>query len=603
MIDKLLASPHYGERWGRHWLDLARFAESHGFEHDYDRPTAYHYRDFVIEALNQDLPFNKFVQWQIAGDEYEPTNILALKATGFLAAGVHSTQITKSEVEKHRYDELDDKLNTVSTAFLGLTVGCARCHDHKYDPIPQRDYYRMLATFTTTVRSEIELKPHTPEYAKAKAAFDRAHDSLVQKAEGFAKEQLPLRLADWAKSQAVSAKIPTNIAAILKIPSDQRKTEQTADLLKWFRAIDAEAKKLDQQVRDHAKKAPAAPKMLVATEGLPAVRLHTQGEDFFPETYFLRRGDPANKEGAATQGFLQVLMPTAASAARWQTAPPAGWRTSYRRRAFAAWLTDVDQGAGQLLARVIVNRLWQHHMGRGIVATPSDFGTRGERPSHPELLDYLAGELIKNGWRLKPIHKLIMTSAVYQESTGVDEARAKLDRDNKLYWRHPARRLEAEVIRDAILAVSGELDPKLFGPGTLDDKSKRRSIYFTVKRSKLVPMMVIFDAPEALSGMAERPTTTIAPQALHLLNNPQVRQSARSFARRIAVDSMTPLEDAVKSGYQIALARQPSRDELADGVAFIRAQMPTYPENQRRADAVADFCQVLLCLNEFIYVE
>jgi hypothetical protein len=603
VVDKLLASPHYGERWGRHWLDLARFAESHGFEHDYDRPTAYHYRDFVIEALNQDLPFNKFVQWQIAGDEYEPTNVLALKATGFLAAGVHSTQITKSEVEKHRYDELDDKLNTISTAFLGLSVGCARCHDHKYDPIPQRDYYRMLATFTTTVRSEIELKPHTPEYVNAKAAFDRAHDALVDKAERFAKGQLSIRLADWAKNQSATAKMPANIAAVLKTPPDERKAEQTADLLKWYRTIDAEAKKLDQQVVAHAKNAPAAPKMLVATEGLPAVRLHTQGDDFFPETYFLRRGDPANKEGAATQGFLQVLMPTPDAEKRWQTAPPAGWRTSYRRRAFADWLTDVDQGAGSLLARVIVNRLWQHHMGRGIVATPSDFGTRGDAPTHPELLDYLASELIKNRWSLKAIHKLIMTSAVYQESTAVDEAKAKLDRDNKLFWRHPARRLEAEVIRDAILAVSGELDPKLFGPGTLDDKSKRRSIYFTVKRSKLMPMMVIFDAPEALSGMAERPTTTIAPQALHLLNNPQVRQSARSFARRIAPDLTTPLEDAVKTGYQIALARQPSRDELADGVAFIRAQMPTYPEIQRRESALADFCQVLLCLNEFIYVE
>ena len=186
IVDRLLASPHYGERWGRHWLDLARFAESHGFEHDYDRPTAYHYRDAVIEMLNQDLPYNTFVKWQIAGDEYEPANPLANKATGFLAAGVHSTQITKNEVEKHRYDELDDKLNTVSTAFLGLSVGCARCHDHKYDPIPQRDYYRMLATFTTTVRSEMELKPATPEYAKAKAAFDQAHQALVEKAEKFA---------------------------------------------------------------------------------------------------------------------------------------------------------------------------------------------------------------------------------------------------------------------------------------------------------------------------------------------------------------------------------------------------------------------------------
>ena len=603
VVDKLLANPHYGERWGRHWLDLARFAESHGFEHDTDRPSAYHYRDFVIEALNRDLPYDQFVKWQIAGDEYEPNNSLALRATGFLAAGVHSTQITKNEVEKHRYDELDDKLNTISTAFLGLTVGCARCHDHKYDPIPQRDYYRMLATFTTTVRSEIEVKPAPPEYVKAKAAFDRAHQPLLDQAEQFAKKNLSARLTDWEKSQGSKAKIPANVAAILKVSPDQRKAEQQAELLKWYRTIDAAATKLDQQAKEHAKKTPPVPKMLIATEGLAAVRLHTQGEDFFPETYFLRRGDPANKEGTASMGFLQVLMPSPDAGKRWQTAPPSGWRTSYRRRAFAEWITDVDQGAGALLARVIVNRLWQHHMGRGLVTTPSDFGTRGEPPTHPELLDHLASELIQSGWSLKALHKRIMTSAVYQQSTAIDEAKAKLDRDNKLYWRQPARRLEAEIIRDSILAVSGELDPKLFGPGTLDDKTKRRSIYFTVKRSKLMPMMVIFDAPEALNGMAERPTTTIAPQALHMLNNPQVRQAACNFARRIAPDAKTPLEDTVRHGYLIALARQPDRDELADGVAFIRAQMATYPENQRRESALTDFCQTLMCLNEFIYVD
>jgi hypothetical protein len=789
VVDKLLASPHYGERWGRHWLDLARFAESHGFEHDYDRPTAYHYRDFVIEALNQDLPYNTFVQWQIAGDEYAPDNHLAVKATGFLAAGVHSTQITKNEVEKHRYDEMDDKLNTISTAFLGLSVGCARCHDHKYDPIPQRDYYRMLATFTTTVRSEMDLAIDQPSYVKAKEAFDLAHapfveamkkrerqlrptlDTLVQstgnvaweyvdvkdvkskdgstltlqedgsilasgknpkfdvytivahtnmsnisairlealahssmvkggpgrafngnfalsdfsvtvaplKAGGaqlstqvklknprvtFEQKGLPIKAAidndpksAWAidpqfgKDHAATFELETpvgfaggailtftlkfnnndghnigrprlsisnakqtpnltaagtlaNVRNLIEIPPEKRTEEQTTKLLAWARTLDSEWRALNGKRLEHLAKAPQPTKVkaLVATEGLPAVRLHTQGEDFLPETHFLRRGDPANKEGVAKQGFLQVLMPIDGEK-RWQTKPPTGWRTSYQRRAFADWITDTEQGAGQLLARVMVNRLWQHHMGRGIVTTPSDYGTRGDRPTHPGLLDHLAGELIKNGWKLKAIHKLIMTSAVYQQSTAIHEAKVKLDRDNKLYWRQPSRRLEAEIIRDAMLAVGGELDAKLFGPGTLDDKSKRRSIYFTVKRSKLVPMMVIFDAPEALSGMAERPTTTIAPQALHMLNNPQVRQSARSFARRIAPDSTTPLEDVIRQGYLVALARQPSREELADDVAFIRQQMPTYPENQRRESALTDFCQVLMCLNEFIYVD
>jgi hypothetical protein len=788
LIDTLLASPHYGERWGRHWLDLARFAESHGFEHDYDRPTAYHYRDAVIEALNQDMPYNTFAKWQIAGDEYGPDNPLAVKLTGFLAAGVHSTQITKSEVEKHRYDEMDDKLSTITNAMLGLTVGCARCHDHKYDPIPQRDYYRMLATFTTTVRSEMDLTLNSEAYASAKAAFDKehapfaealvkrekellpildsltkgadelpweyadvkemkskdgatmalqddgsilvtgknpkfdvytivvhtrlaankavrlealAHPSMVKGGPGragngnfalsdfsvtiapladkdakpigvkfksaratFEQKGLPVRaaidadpksawavdpqfgkdhaavfefdgpagylsgsiftitlkfnnndghnlgrirlsLGDDASVDLTSGGISSAVRQALARPVEKRTPEESNTVFAWARTRDASWRALNEKRLQHLAKAPQPTrvKALVATEGLSAVRLHTQGEDFFPETYFLRRGDPANKEGVATQGFLQVLLPSHDAQSRWYTPPPKGWRTSYQRRAFAEWLTDVEHGAGRLFARVIVNRLWQHHMGRGIVATPSDFGVRGETPTHPELLDYLANELIANGWRLKPIHKLIMASAVYQQSSQVDAAKAKVDRDNNLWWRHPSRRLEAEIIRDAILAVGGELDPKLFGPGTLDEKSKRRSIYFTVKRSKLVPMMVIFDAPEALSSMGERPTTTIAPQALHLMNNPQVRQAARSMAKRIAPDAQTTIETAVRRAYVAALARQPTRDELTDGVAFVQEQMRTYPEASRRESALADFCQVLMCLNEFIYVD
>jgi Protein of unknown function (DUF1549)/Protein of unknown function (DUF1553)/Planctomycete cytochrome C len=523
LIDRLLSSQHYGEPWARHWLDLARFAESHGFEHDYDRPTAYHYRDFVIRAFNEDMPYDRFVKWQIAGDEYAPDDPLALTATGFLAAGVHSTQITKNEVERHRYDEMDDQLATTCTAMLGLTVGCARCHDHKFDPIPQRDYYRLLATFTTTVRTEVDLKVPPPGSPTPKPG---------------------------------------------------------------------------------AK--PVAVKALICSEGLPAVRLHTQGGDFLPETHFLRRGDPNAKDGVATQGFLQVLEPSADGEKHWQTAPPAGWRTSYRRRALAEWLTDVDGGAGRLLARVIVNRLWQHHMGRGLVATPSDFGTRGERPTHPELLDWLATELIANGWQLKPIHKAIVTSAVYLEDSRLDAAKEAVDRENRLIWRRPARRLEAEVIRDSLLAVGGALDERMYGPGNLDEGSKRRSVYFTVKRSKLIPMLGVFDAPEALSGIGERPTTTIAPQALYLMNNPQVRGYARGFAKRVAPDAKTPVEEAVRMGYRIALGRAPTAAELADSAGFVKSQAADYEAAKKpdaRELALTDFCQTLLCLNEFVYVD
>jgi hypothetical protein len=810
LIDRLLDSPHYGERWGRHWLDLVRFAESHGFEHDYDRPTAYHYRDFVIQALNQDLAYDTFVRWQIAGDEFEPDNPLALMATGFLAAGVHSTQITKNQVEKERYDELDDMLATIGTSMLGLSLGCARCHDHKFDPIPTHDYYRLLSTFTTAVRSEVDLNLEAEAYRKANLAFDNQHAPLVAALERFEREQLAGRLDAWLTNQppqpaeprwtvldvvsreskggatftrlddgsllaggtnpdhdqytfvahthrreitafrlealaheslvkggpgraangnfaltelsitaapfdgqgdAMPVKLvnpkatfeqaalpvaaavdgddtsgwavdpefgkdhaavfeaetrvgfeagtkltftlkfdnntghsigrprlslttaakpvaldgdsgPQNlgeIATILARSGDKPAADDKRALLFWYRSIDDEWKKLNHAVEQHLamKPAPKMTKVLVTTEGLPAVRLHTQGGDFLDATHFLERGDPNRKQAVATQGFLQILTsPTSSRVSdapelHWHVDPPAGWRTSYRRRSLAGWITDVDNGAGQLLARVIVNRLWQHHLGRGIVATPSDFGAQGEPPTHPELLDWLARRLIAGGWRLKPMHKLIMTSAVYLEDSQLDPAKAALDPAGKLFWRHPRRRMEAEAIRDALLAVGGTLDTAMFGPGSLDDNMRRRGIYFTVKRSKLVPMMVLFDAPDALSGIAARSSTTIAPQALLLLNNPLVRDCALQFGKRIAASGGSPGADldfaaAVERGYRTALARSATADELSEAIEFLQTQLAAHLADGKpnaRELALADLCQVLVALNEFVFVE
>ena len=794
LIDKLLASPHYGERWARHWLDLARFGESHGFEHDYDRPTAYHYRDFVIQALNQGLPYDTFVKWQLAGDEIAPNENLALMATGYLAAGVHSTQITKNEVEKHRYDELDDILATTGTAMLGLTFGCARCHDHKFDAIPARDYYRMLSTFTTTIRAEVDLTFDAEGHKKAQQAFDKTHAPLDAALKKFEAEQLPAHFAEWQKTRGkqpipVAWAIPeitsmksgggatltkqddgsvlvsgtnppietltfematgtTNITAVrlealahptlvnggpgraangnfaltdfkitavpkaggkpidiklknpratfeqkslgiagaidadpvssgwaidpqfgknhaavfdfetpagfaggtvltctlkfqtnvghgmgkprlsitssktavdltapalpestqqlIEMPPEKRTPEQTALLMKWYRQLDPEWTKLNKRVQDDLRNAPkpSVVKALICSEGLTPIRLHSQGEDFAKDTFFLKRGDPANKEGIAQPGFLQLLTAPGTEETRWTKTAPKGSRLSYRRTAFADWIADVDNGAGKLLARVIVNRLWQHQMGRGIVATPSDFGLRGEKPTHPELLDYLASELIRNGWHLKPIHKLIMTSAVYRQSSAIDEAKVKADRDNVLFWRRPVQRLEAEVIRDSLLSIGGALDPKMFGPGTLDESSKQRSIYFTMKRSKLIPMLVIFDAPDGTVGVGDRPSTTIAPQALLLMNNKFVRDYAHGLAKRIGSNEKESFELAIERGYQISLSRGPNADEVSEGLAFIKQQMASYEgKSDARHLALTDFCQVLMCLNEFVYVE
>jgi hypothetical protein len=805
LIDRLLDSPEYGERWARHWLDISRFAESHGFEHDTDRPSAYFFRDFVIQALNQDLPFDTFVKWQIAGDEFEPDNKLALMATGFLAAGVHSTQITKNEVEKHRYDEMDDMLSTIGSALLGLSIGCARCHDHKYDPIPQRDYYRLLSTFTTTVRSEVELDLDPDGYRRAKAAFDIAHAPFAAALKEFEVEQLPQRFDAWEQDEAgrgerfpwvviepqtlkseagaalkllpdgsilvtgpnakfdtytfivstnrtgitnvrlealadpslikggpgradngnfdltdfqitispaidpasggreppgpprlklllknpratfeqpglpiaatiddndksgwavdpqfgknhaaafeldrpagfdggssltfslsfkgndkhnigrlrlalstatdpidlTALGIPQRITELLEKPRDKRTADEQAAVISWYATIDPEWQKLNQAAGEHLAQAPrpTLAKAMISSEGLTPVRLNTQGADFLEQTHFLRRGDPNLKDAVAAQGFLQVLTPAGDDARHWQALPPAGWRTSYRRRALAEWLTDTQQGAGALLARVIVNRLWQHHFGRGIVSTPNDFGARGAAPLHPELLDWLAGELIRCGWKLKEMHRLIMTSAVYMQSSGFDEASSAIDRENALLWRKSPTRLEAEVIRDSLLAASGLLDKTMLGRGTLDESTRRRSIYFTIKRSKLIPMMLTFDAPDALSSAGERSTTTVAPQALILMNNDNTRSFAKAFARRIAPDAAADLAGVVRSAYVIALARQPTDEELADGLAFLATQAASY-QSAGRADArelaLADFCQVLLCLNEFVYVE
>jgi mono/diheme cytochrome c family protein len=561
-VDRLLASPAHGERWARHWLDIVRFAESHGFEHDYDRPHAYPYRDFIIQALNLDLGYDDFVKWQLAGDEIEPTNPLALMATGFLGAGVHSTQITANTVEKERYDELDDIVRTMGTAMLGLTVGCARCHDHKYDPIPTRDYYRLVSTFTKTVRSvqDIAIDPEQARMARIE------HEAEIKRRE----------------------------SAIERY--DNPGVNRERDPAWW---------QLKVNLRTFKKKGPAIRKLqaMICSEGLPPLRLHSQGSDFLEHTHLLNRGDPNQKVGIVTPSFPQVLMRASEGEKRWQVSPPAGTRTPYLRRSLTNWIADVEYGAGHLLARVIVNRLWQHHFGKGLVSTPSDFGLQGERPSHPELLDWLASELIANGWRLKPIHRLILTSAAYRQGTTVDRHKAAVDPDNRLVWRRAPKRLEAEAIRDTLLAVSGQLDRRMFGPGTLDLQQRRRSIYFFVKRSQLVPMMVLFDAPDGTVGIEQRTNTTIAPQALLMLNNPLVRGAAEALAAQLA--ARDPVE-IVNRGYALTLGRPPRTAELAESVAFLKEQESAYRDEGKKDAAYlarVDFAQVLLGVNEFIYID
>ena len=801
VVDRLLASKHYGERWGRHWLDVARFAESHGFEQDYNRNFAFHYRDFVIQALNADMPYDQFVKWQIAGDEFAPDNPLAMKATGFLGAGVFPTQLTEKEFESARYDELDDMAHTTGTAMLGLTIGCARCHDHKFDPIPVRDYYRFINTFATTIRSEIDL-PVNGDLTEAAAKWEKAHAPLTAALAKFEKDELPKRFAVWAKNLPKSAlqnqdwmildhlqpksldgatfskqadgsflvggenpandrwvfkaelqtmglnairiealtdkSMPRNgpgragngnfalsdirvfaankkgghrvpvklvnpkathqqntarLSVASSIDGDKRKSGWAVDfggigkeqaavfefaapvgfeggtiltvemdfyvntrhtigrprlavtaaprpvaikgdssaasvatllaavkqagsvekldvkhrvaLLKIYRAQDAEWIKLNNHVQQHlaTKPVPKMEKVQVTSEGFKPTKHHADGRGFphfYKQTYFLKRGDANQKDGEATQGFLQVLMRGGKNEQSWQVAPPEGWRTSYRRRSLANWLADTEHGAGHLLARVMANRLWQHHLGRGIVNTPNDFGLQGELPTHPQLLDWLARELIENGWRLKSLHKQIVMSATYRQSSAHDAFKLKADPENKLHWRRTPARLEAEVIRDSILKVSGLLDERMFGAGTLDERMKRRSIYFMIKRSKLIPSMQLFDSPEPLVSQGRRPATIIAPQALHFMNNGQVRASAMELAKQLKAQPDTAA--AVTLGYQTVLGRAPTSKEQKSIASFIDVQEKSYTNNGPEL-ALADFVQVLFGLNEFIYVQ
>ena len=512
LVDRLLASPHYGERWGRHWLDIVRFAESYGFEHDLDNAHAYHYRDFVIRALNQDLPYDQFVRWQLAGDELAPDNPLARMATGFLAAGVHNADFGKIQVEAERYDELDDIASTIGTAMLGLSIGCARCHDHKYDPIGQRDYYRFIASFARTVRGEVEMEV------------------------GFANAGSPV-------------------------------------------------------------------KVLVAGEGVPPLdRLYNPGPAFFEKVYLLRRGDPAQKLEEISPGFLRVLTKSSMEFEDWHRPAMIDKKgdeeiaLTFHRSALAQWITDVDRGAGALLARVVVNRLWQHHFGDGLVETPSDFGARGARPTHPGLLDRLAEDLIHSGWRLKHVHRQIVASSVYKQINRIDEQASDVDPANRLLWRRPARRLEAEAIRDSMLAISGGLDCAMFGPGTLAKRHSRRSIYYRVKRSELIPLMTLFDTPDPLQGIGKRPSTTIAPQALAMMNNSEVQRFSHGFARRLLPTARRSLADAVTQAYRLALGRAPEHVQLGDAMQFITNQARIYEERPSTISQLVDEASLVLWL-------
>jgi len=717
-----------------------------------------------------------------------------------MGAGVFPTQLTEKEFESARYDELDDMAATTGTAMLGLTIGCARCHDHKFDPIPVKDYYQFVSVFTSTIRSEVDIPLNSDTYVASLKKWQSSHQSLQEalttyenlpdttKAfQQWLKSKTPEKVAtsDWNTLNVVkttsdqaattltpqtdgailaSGKAPaketytlttkpgaqaihsvriealthssmnrqgpgrasngnfsltdlkifasspekekqdikiisaqttheqnkTNLSAVSSFDSDPNSSgwavdaggigkdqaivfklseplvtrEQTTlefqlrfhtntqhslgrfrisisdktappvevgdgknlqiekalkalltgrlteerrkPLLKLFRQNDPHWNQLNEAVNKSLTSKPQAlnTKVQVTSEGFSPTKHHADGRGFphfYPQTHFLSRGDPKQKKGIADPNYLQVLMRNGKSGDHWKEERPVDWtRTSYRRRSLANWITDPENGAGHLLARVAVNRLWHHHFGQGIVATPNDFGLQGALPTHPKLLDFLAQRLITSGWNIKAIHREILLSATWLQSSEPSAEKNAIDPTNKFLWRFTPRRLEAEVIRDSILAASGQLDTTMFGPGTLDESHRRRSIYFMIKRSRLIPIMQVFDQPEPLVSQGSRPSTTIAPQALLFMNNPQLVKWARGLAENL--DANQP-DEAIRQLYLRTLTREPTPTDLTNSRAFFDSQSTSYSKDKNAVQlALADLCQVMLSLNEFIYL-
>ena len=540
VIDELLGSPQYGERWARHWLDVVRFAQSNGYERDGEKPMAWRYRDYVIKSFNEDKPYDRFILEQLAGDELPDATADSIVATGLQRLGVWDDEPDDKMMAD--FDELDDILSTSSAAFLGLTMGCARCHDHKFDPIPQADYYRLLSFFRN-------VRP----YENVRFAFDSANYVPLAPAEKVAQ----WKLAQQQKIKALEA----------------RAASATQD---------GEKKKLREEIKS-AKDAPGP------FEWALAVR-ERSGKP--PATHVFTRGNPRSPGLEVEPGFLTVL------GGEKPVLPPCTEETasSGRRTVLAKWIASPKN---PLTARVMVNRLWQHHFGRGIVKTTTDFGRAGVPPTNPALLDWLAAEFCQSGWSVKKMHRLIMLSSSYQMSARIENLRASaIDPANDLLWRQNLRRLEAESIRDSILSVSGQINLEMGGrgffphlggevlagasrPGLDWQKSSpqersRRSVYAYIRRTMLVPELEMFDYSNTASPLGERPSTTVAPQALLLLNDEFMQQQAAAFAQRLLAEARGDIGNLIRRGYLLALRRNPTPNEMQLASAFFERQRTTF---------------------------
>jgi mono/diheme cytochrome c family protein len=611
VVDRLLGSPHYGEKWGRHWLDLVRYAETNGYEVDPVKPNAWRYRDYVIRSFNDDKPYDQFIREQLAGDELSPVTADGIIATGYYKlAPMDGGAPDRLQAQ---YDELDDVVATTGQVFLGLTVNCARCHDHKSDPFPQADYYRLLAFFHN-VRSgmrgaqrtigdqpdaeaqKVEITLHQEEVAGLERNIKQFEDALrplltEQEADDF---KTPEYRVDIARRN-----VPGKVA--------QQDFEYYRDRVRRL-----------AEIRD--RQPPALARALAVTENGRTP----------PDTFVLTRGNPRAKGVQVEAGFPAVLGDRA------PTFPPAnpGAMTTGRRRVLADWIASPDN---PLTARVMVNRIWQHHFGRGIVRSASDFGFRGTPPTHPELLDWLASEFVAGGWRLKPLHRLIVTSSTYRQSSTIADSRGSfsnpqsairnpqsIDPENDLFWRFDLRRLTAEEVRDSVLAVSGNLNrtkiggpsvyPKISAevfagqsrpgsgwPTSSPEDQARRGVYVHVKRSLALPLHAAFDAPYPDGSCPVRFTTTVPTQALAMLNGEFLNEQAGVFAETVRRRAGDDPAVQVRLALRRATQREPTAAEVARGAAFLarlRSAHQLSPD-----EALGQLCLLALNLNEFMFLD
>src|SRR6266540_1813783 len=574
VVDRLLDSPRYGERWARHWLDLARYAESEGFKADEIRPNAWRYRDYVIRSFNSDKPYDRFIKEQIAGDEFWPADPDARVATAFNRH--YADESNARNLMQRRQEILNDITDTATSVFMGLTVACARCHDHKFDPIRQSDYYRLQAFFANVgAADDIPLVSNEELqcYQQKLAVWEEKTRSIREEIEAIERPHRDDIIKDYVE------KYPEDVRAALARPESERTMLEWQMVHKARQYIDpssyqyiATSKAIEGRMKGEERtqyqelKAHLATFQNIHPGELPIGTGITDVAPEPPSTYLLRRGvyNAPNEEVYA--GFLQILDPAPAPIQR-----PKGGHSSGRRTALANLLTVPNN---PLTARVMVNRIWHYHFGRGIVGTPSDFGVKGDRPTHPGLLDWLASEFVKNGWSIKKLHRLIMTSATYRQSSRYEEFAAKVDPDDTLLWRYPRHRLAGEEIRDAALEVAGLLNLKMGGPSVFPElppgmsptysgwkltkdaaERNRRSIYVFVKRNTRYPLFESFDMPDTHESCPRRAVTTSPMQALNLLNSELTLAWAQNFAGRVIKLAGCDRDQQIDAAYRIAFSR------------------------------------------------